>query len=56
MEQQGERSHTIPKQYEDVTDWILKSPTSVIWMTDIDSQKLSTTLTHSTVSGSYLRM
>ena len=54
IERQGkERTHTIPKHYKGRTDWVLKSPTPVIWMSDVDMQKLNAKVVHSTVSGIY---
>ena len=52
FERQGkERSHSVPKQYKGHTDWVLKSPTPVMMMADVDTEELGYAITHSTLSG-----
>ena len=52
FEKQGKnRSHSTPTQYKGTTDWVVKSPTPVMRICEIDTAKLSLPVTHSTLSG-----
>ena len=52
MKRQGtDRTHNIPKQYNHRTDWVLDSPSTVVWIGEIDSNKLNMEITHTTLSG-----
>ena len=57
LKKQGpERSHNIPKQYEEASldpalEWVLKSTTPVILIRELDAEKLTLEITHSTLSG-----
>ena len=53
MKKQGtERSHHAPKQYQwKILKWILDSPTGVIWIDELEVNKLMVGLQHTTLSG-----
>ena len=52
IEQGTTRSFNIPKQYgRNELEWILKSPTPVIFICDFGPAKLITEIKHATLSG-----
>ena len=52
MKRQGtDRTHNIPPQYNHRTDWVLDSPSTIVWMSDMDANKISMEITHTTLSG-----
>ena len=52
MKRQGtDRTHNIPKQYNHRTDWVLDSSSTVVWINDMDANRLSMEITHTTLSG-----
>ena len=52
MRQGPERSHRIPKQYRyNAAEWMLKSKTGMIWITELDYAQLVAGLYYETLSG-----
>ena len=52
LRQGPERSHRVPKQYRyNAAEWMLKSKTGMIWITELDYAKLIAGLYYETLSG-----
>ena len=53
MKKQGaQRTHDIPAGYDDDPfEYVIKSPTPVAWIMDVDSTKISIGASHTTLSG-----
>ena len=52
MRQGPERSHRVPKQYAyNAAEWMLKSKTGMIWITELDYAQLVAGLYYETLSG-----
>ena len=47
-------THNIPKQYKDRIEEVLKSPTTVVQLADLETAKLNSEITHTTLSGTFI--
>ena len=57
MKRQGvQRTHDIPAGYDDDPfEFVIKSPTPVAWIMDVDSTKISIGAQHTTLSGKSIK-
>ena len=52
MKEQGpHRTYNIPKQYKDQFDMVRRSPTTVVWITELDNVRISIGVKYTTLSG-----
>ena len=52
MKEQGpHRTYNIPKQYKDQFDMVRRSPTTVVWITELDNIRITIGVEYTTLSG-----